>query len=68
MTEIATIDCFGDGGHLFSLKTLPYFLFIVPVDCITHQLVSWNIETCLMSHLLVSVVLFLPDVFLIKLF
>ena len=24
MTEIATIDCFGSGGHLFSLKTLLY--------------------------------------------
>ena len=25
MTEIATTDCFGSGGHLFSLKTLLYF-------------------------------------------
>ena len=35
MTEIATIDWFGGGGHLFSLKKLLYLIFsasLVPIN------------------------------------
>ena len=37
MTEIATVDWFGGGGHLFSLKTLLYWKFKTSPDNFVHQ-------------------------------